>query len=101
MPTVEGSVVVACAVDERYVVPLAVMLASLTDRLGPARPALVYVLDSGVSAENRERLERSLLREDVELRWVEVHASQFSDLPIWGRMSTSTYHRLMLPEFLP
>ena len=98
---IEERVIVACAADERYVVPLAVMLASLSDHIDSARGAIVYVLNGGVSAENRERLERSLLAENVELCWVDIRAAPFSDLPVWGRMSASTYHRLMLPEILP
>ncbi|HUP19077.1 MAG TPA: glycosyltransferase family 8 protein [Gemmatimonadota bacterium] len=101
MPPIDNPVVIACAADERYVMPLAVMLASLTARLEPSRPVSVYVLSRGIAEEDRRRLAGSLQRDDVDLHWLDVTTGAFSDLPVWGRMSTATYHRLMLPALLP
>ena len=94
-------VVVACAADEGYAMPLAVMLASLSDRTDPARAVSVYVLDGGLTSESRGALARSLQRGMVELHWVDVESSAFEDLPMWGRMSATTYARLLLPTLLP
>lgn len=97
----DGRVVVACAADEGYAMPLAVMLASLSDRIDPARGASVYVLDGGLTSESRGRLARSLPHDTVELHWVDVESSALECLPVWGRMSATTYTRLLLPMLLP
>lgn len=81
--------------------PLAVMLASLSDRIDPGRAVSVYVLDGGLTAESRSRLTRSLQRDTVELCWVDVESSALESLPVWGRMSATTYARLLLPVLLP
>jgi len=94
-------VVVACAADEEYAMPLAAMLASLSERIDPARAVSVYVLDGGLTAESRGRLAQSLQKDTVELCWVDVESSALESLPVWGRMSATTYTRLLLPVLLP
>lgn len=81
--------------------PLAAMLASLSDRVDPARAMSVYVLDGGLKSESREKLARSLQHDGVELCWVDVESSALESLPVWGRMSATTYTRLLLPMLLP
>lgn len=97
----DARVVVACAADEEYAMPLAVMLASLSDRVDPARRVLAYVLDGGLTSESRAGLAGSLQRDTVELHWVDVEPSALESLPVWGRMSATTYARLLLPTLLP
>jgi lipopolysaccharide biosynthesis glycosyltransferase len=50
---VKTRIAIACSVDESYALPLAVMLTSLTERLGPAFEATVHLL--------HQRLERQTL----------------------------------------
>lgn len=99
--TEESRIVVATAVDETYLKPLAVMLASLSARIDPCRRATVYLLDGTVGDGNREKIARSLQSDTVELRWVPVPRSDLADLPAGGRVSPATYYRLLLGESLP
>jgi lipopolysaccharide biosynthesis glycosyltransferase len=94
-------IVVACAADGRYVMPLAVMLTSLVDRLEPARELCVYVLDAGIPAGDRSRLCASLAAPNVRLRWISSRSSSLPELPIWGRLSPVEYQRLLIAELLP
>jgi lipopolysaccharide biosynthesis glycosyltransferase len=93
-------VVVACASDSRYALPLAVMLRSLLEHLAPERRLEVYAVDDGIDAPLKARVERSLTARAA-LHWVKPQRSSMSDLPVWGRMPATTYDRLMLAELLP
>jgi len=94
-------IVVACAADGQYVMPLAVMLTSLVDRLDPRRSMSVHVIDSGIPVADRKRLSASLRRSNVELRWIPSGLSTLPDLPVWGRLSAAEYERLMIPRVIP
>lgn len=93
-------VVVACASDSRYALPLAVMLRSLLEHLAPERRLEVYAVDDAIDAPLKARVERSLTARAA-LRWVKPQRASLSDLPVWGRMPATTYDRLTLAELLP
>ena len=93
-------IVIAAASDEAYALPLAVMLRSASETLGSASIIEAYVVSDGIAARTRSRVESSLSSR-VSLNWVERSASEFSDLPRWGRISLGTYHKLTLGSWLP
>ena len=94
-------IVVACAANGPYVMPLAVMLTSLVDRLDPRRELSIHVFDGGIPARDRERLAASLRQPNVTLEWVPAQSSSLQGLPMWGRLHPAVYQRLMLPAMLP
>ena len=46
-------IVVVCAADDGYAMPLAVTIRSLIDHLGKDRRVQLFVLDGGLSAASR------------------------------------------------
>jgi lipopolysaccharide biosynthesis glycosyltransferase len=92
--------VVACAADGAYALPLAVMLRSASARLAPERRLEVYVVDDGLAREDRERV-RASLPERCALHWVPPRPLTRIPLPTWGRMPATTYQKLTLAEWLP
>jgi lipopolysaccharide biosynthesis glycosyltransferase len=93
------TVVVACAADANYALPLAVMLTSAGLHAAPGVSVQAYILDDGLAAEDRRRVSGSL-PSNVRVEW-RVPVSTVNDLPIWGRMSSTTYQKLTLDEWLP
>lgn len=93
-------VVIAAAADQNYAMPLAVMLRSAADRVRPGVTLAAYVVDDGLSPAARDQVASSL-PEHVDLTWVSRSQNQFRQLPNWGRMSLTTYHKLMLGQWLP
>ena len=92
--------VVACAADEAYAMPLAVMLASLSTSAGGERTTEVYIVDCGISSEARRRIE-TLSRPNVRFHWREsIRPPGLGDRN-WGHVSGATYDRLMLEEYVP
>ena len=93
-----STIVVASAADARYALPLAVMLSSVGSH-APGSSIQAYVLDDGLSAEDRCKVAESLSG-NVRLEWRQS-VSALSGFPIWGRMSLTTYQKLTLEEWLP
>jgi len=79
--------------------PLAVMLQSVGAHLAPGLRAVVHVLSDGLTASDRQRISSSVPG-NLDLDWrepVELGAG----LPLWGRMSATTYQKLALADWLP
>ena len=92
--------VVACAADRHYALPLAVMLRSVVANLDSRRTLRVYLVDGGLDHETRSRILASLT-ERVALHWIAPERSGFVDLPLWGRMTIATYDKLTIGRWLP
>lgn len=95
------TITLVCAADARYVMPLAVMLGSVVEHLRAGVGLTTYVLDGGLLAADRERLEAVVGTRDVALRWIDADPRQVADLPTWGRMPSTTYQRLSIGGALP
>lgn len=93
-------VVIGCAADGGYALPLAVMLRSAVSRLGSRHTLAVYAVDAGLARDDRQRIERSL-GERVELHWVAPERATFAGLPLWGRMPIATYDKLAIARWMP
>lgn len=93
-------VVLACAANPAYAIPLAVMLRSAADHLSPDRELVAWVVDDGLGDEARQRIVDSLPGRAT-VRWLPTSRSRFLGLPLWGRMPLTTYHKLTIAESLP
>lgn len=93
-------IVIGCAADGRYALPLAVMLRSAAARLDPRYALDVYAVDAGLSHDDRERVVRSLGARAT-LRWVEPSRAAFTGVPLWGRMPIATYDKLAIARWIP
>jgi lipopolysaccharide biosynthesis glycosyltransferase len=99
--TAETDVVVACAADRAYAMPLAAMLHSAFVGLRPTATITAHIIDAGLSATDRARVEDLARSHGAALHWHEPSVTSFDALPAWGRMTSTTYHRLLLPQLLP
>ena len=95
-----AEVVVACAADAGYAMPLAAMLCSAASALDPRRSLTAFVVDDGLGPENRARVGASL-PDGVRIRWVAGDRDAVAGLSTWGRMPRTTFQRLLVPDLLP
>jgi len=93
--------IIACAADERYVIPLAVMIKSLLTNLRAQHTVSLFIVDAGISPIDKKRLVSSWASDHLSIHWVLPKESLFSEMPLWGRMNASTYHRLLMSDLLP
>ncbi|MBK9166298.1 MAG: glycosyltransferase family 8 protein [Bryobacterales bacterium] len=93
-------ILIACASDGRYALPLAVMLRSLAENLAPGREVEVIILDDGIAPADRERVLASLPA-SLAVRFVDYPRTGIQGLPTWGRMALTTYHKLTLAHWIP
>ncbi|HZR84104.1 MAG TPA: glycosyltransferase family 8 protein [Candidatus Binatia bacterium] len=96
----ESRVAIACAADRRYALPLAVMLRSAADHLGAEATVDAYVLDDRIDPGDRRRVEASL-DDRIALHWICGEPADLAGLPLWGRMTATTYRKLTLGRWLP
>lgn len=93
-------VVVACAANATYAIPLTVMLRSATDHLSLGRDLAAWVVDDGLGDAARHRIVESL-PSHATVHWLLPTRSDFGGLPLWGRMPINTYDKLTIAECLP
>ncbi len=100
----EEPVVLVAGADNRFSLGLTVMLRSALRNLDPLRQVHVFVLDGGLSVENRERCRSSLsaVRPDAEVTFLRPDMGRFSSFPIKQEVfSPAVYLRLLIPELIP
>jgi lipopolysaccharide biosynthesis glycosyltransferase len=94
-------IVVVSGCDNGYAMPLAVTMRSALDRLSPDRRMRLFILDGGLSDENKARLAASWSDPRLQLEWLRPDVEQVRDLPVSDHISIAAYLRLLMPELLP
>ncbi|WP_052055277.1 glycosyltransferase family 8 protein [Myxosarcina sp. GI1] len=105
-------IVVVCAADNNYAMPLAVTIRSAMENFNSSRQLLWFVMDGGITKRNKNRILKSLKSEmftsgQFEIRWLpkpEVFDNDvvLSDrLPSCQSLPNAAFYRLVLPEVLP
>lgn len=100
MPDLAPSLNLACAANAAYALPLTVMLRSVDAHLDRSRALEVFAIDDGLSAQDRERVERSLSAR-VHVHWLRPDWLDRARLPTWGKMPPTTYQKIALGDLLP
>lgn len=93
--------VLACAADDNYAMPLAVTARSALANLQSDRPVALFILDGGISKTNKRKITRSLDSKQVEISWITLDNAQFTNLSSDRHVTIPTYYRLRLPQVLP
>ncbi len=93
-----GSLVVLTA-DANYAGQLAVTLQSIDDSLRDGEQIDALVLATMINETLRSKVTANLTR--VKVRWIDVPANRFENLPIRAPYSRATYSRLLWDEFVP
>ncbi len=92
---------VVTAADDRYAMPLAVMVRSLVDNLGTKKRLILYVLDGGITPANKRKILASWNPGGVALEWIRPRSIRLNRLLITERFGAVAYYRLLIPEILP
>ncbi|MGQ9574270.1 MAG: glycosyltransferase family 8 protein [Thermoguttaceae bacterium] len=101
MPCSDNNPVVVCAADDRFAMPLGVMVRSALANLRGSAWLRLFILDGGISAENRRLLERSWPAGRAAVQWITAEAEALRDLPVSEHVTAATYFRVLIPRLLP
>jgi len=104
--------VIVTAADDRFALPLGVMVHSLLANARPEAEMILYVLSDGISPRHRQRIESVVARTKkdriVDFRWMDVQPDRppsNRDAPPPLRttdfISDAAYLRLLIPNLLP
>lgn len=97
-------IVVACAADDFFSMPLAVTSFSALKNLSHDRHMILYILDGGISLANKNKLLKTLKSERLEVRWIKPSEEKIKKNILQLRVSShpiSIYYRLLLPTLIP
>lgn len=97
-------IIVACAADNFFSMPLAVTTFSAFSNLNPERQLILYILDGGISGANKDKLLKTLNSDRIQVNWIKPTAEQIRKTLLKCRASNhpiSNYYRLLLPSIIP
>jgi len=92
---------VAAASDRRFAMPLAVMVKSMLESLGPNRTIRLHVLDCGISPADQARLLESWRDDRIRVDRYRIDRNRLRALPVMAHLTEAAYARLLIPELLP
>jgi lipopolysaccharide biosynthesis glycosyltransferase len=103
-------IVIVCAADDNYSMPLAATLQSAianlkTDVLQQAdvylRKVTIFVIDGGISRANKRKILQSIPSQDICLSWLHPQKNLFKNVPTSQSITIAAYYRLLIPALLP
>lgn len=95
-------ITIVAAADNRYALPLAVLLRSIQIHCSDPESLRFCVLDMGLSEANRQRVARAVdLVATTRLQWLSIEPQRFADLPLREHLTPAIYARLLIPDLLP
>jgi lipopolysaccharide biosynthesis glycosyltransferase len=115
-PYAKQPVIVVCAADDGYSMPLAVTASSALENLSERYSLLLYVIDGGIQEHNKQKIIKSLPSGRCDIRFLpkpDVIAGLAKELfqksETQGMVQTkhilsasgAAYYRLFIPELLP
>jgi lipopolysaccharide biosynthesis glycosyltransferase len=96
---------IACAADDSFAMPMAVMLHSALKNISNEQQVHIFAIDGGIKESNKQKILKSLGNKSVVLSWIEAPDSLPDNLPIakniQPHLNKSAYYRLMFARILP
>jgi lipopolysaccharide biosynthesis glycosyltransferase len=94
-------IVLVCAADENYAMPLAVTVYSASLNLKSQQRIELFVIDGGIKESTKSRIKKSLASESITISWVQPTETLFNNLPLTDTLTTATYYRLLIAQLIP
>jgi lipopolysaccharide biosynthesis glycosyltransferase len=111
-------IVVVCAADNNYAMPLAVTMRSALENLKGNGKIIFYIIDGGITNLNKQKILSSLILSRCEVKFVSISDSLLRDIyeahkPLesankkikadyeTSHVTITSFYRLIIPELLP
>jgi lipopolysaccharide biosynthesis glycosyltransferase len=109
----DESIVVVCAADNNYAMPLAVTMRSAIENLNKNCKIIFYVIDGGITDFNKQKVLKSLNPEECDVKFIQIPDSMMDTLAAHHSsrsdtvtdkaqyVSIASFYRLLISELLP
>ena len=87
--------------DNNYAPYMGVAICSILENRKVNYPIDIYILDGGISNENKDKLKILEEKYGVKITYILMDISFFKDFYISGYFSQATYYRILIPDLLP
>ncbi len=96
-------IVVVCAADDNYAMPLAVTMRSALEHLATNRKIVFFIIDGGIKEQNKQKILKSVKSEQCYVKWLAKPDERRLGADVWisGHITIASYYRLFLVELLP
>jgi lipopolysaccharide biosynthesis glycosyltransferase len=94
-------IVLVCAADENYAMPLAVTVYSASLNLKFQQRIELFVIDGGIKKSTKSRIKKSLASKSLNISWVQPTEKLLDKLPLTDILTTATYYRLLIAQLIP
>lgn len=94
-------IVLVCAADENYAMPLAVTVYSASLNLKSQQRIELFVIDGGIKKSTKSRIKKSLASKSLNISWVQPTEKLLDKLPLTDILTTATYYRLLIAQLIP
>src|SRR5262245_4779990 len=92
--------ILALSTDRNYALPLTVTVYSAVRNHRRGGLLKVFILDSGLVSEERQKIQHLLVDLKFPIRWIDISSTGFQKLPVQS-YTIATYNRLLIPDVLP
>lgn len=96
---------IACAADDSFAMPMAVMLNSALKNVSNNQQVQIFAIDGGIKESNKKKILESLGNKSVVFNWIKAPDSLPDNLPIakdvQPHLNKSAYYRLIFARILP
>ena len=92
---------VLTSADDRFAIGLAGTIKSVLASLSPSSKLNLWVLDGGISSENRDDLIHHWNDPRLSVNWLPVDRALLAEFKVAPHMSDAAYYRLLAPNLLP
>ncbi|MBE9233102.1 glycosyltransferase family 8 protein [Cuspidothrix issatschenkoi LEGE 03284] len=101
-------IIVVCASDNNYAMPLAVTVRSALVNLKSQRKILLFIIDGGIKNHNKQKILQSISIDNCEIKfipkpdsWLDLMKFDNLEKKHWLSVSGAAFYRLMIAELLP
>ncbi|MBE9189327.1 glycosyltransferase family 8 protein [Gloeocapsopsis crepidinum LEGE 06123] len=109
---VNSPIVVVCAADDKYAMPLSVTARSLLANLSNDYSILLFVIDGGIKKKNKQKILETLSGENCEVRFIprpeqfakrleEAYRYTITEGQAKKYISIAQYYRIFIADLLP
>lgn len=113
IPLTYEPIIVVCAADNNYAMPLSVTMRSAIENLQDNYKINLFIIDGGIKENNKRKILRSLSTEKCEIHFTTIpdfwlkeinqiyYKCEVEEITVNKYLSLAAYYRLFIPELLP